>query len=58
MAAAKKQQLENALENVALVPGAQQNLSNLLFFIYLCSKLMTVLLKTLPVGRASLKVLQ
>jgi hypothetical protein len=33
MAAAKK--AENALEDVALVAGTQQNLSNLLFFRYL-----------------------
>jgi hypothetical protein len=33
MAAAKK--AENTLEDVALVTGAQQNLSNLLFFRYL-----------------------
>jgi hypothetical protein len=34
MAAAKKE--ENALEDVALVVGTQQNLSNLLFFRFLC----------------------
>jgi len=36
MAAAKK--AENALEDVALVAGTQQNLSNLSFFRYLWLK--------------------
>jgi hypothetical protein len=35
MAAVKKEEAENALEDVAQVAGTQKNLSNLLFFKYL-----------------------
>jgi hypothetical protein len=38
MATAKK--VENSLEDEALVAGTQQNLSNLLFFRYLCTACM------------------
>jgi hypothetical protein len=36
MATAKK--AENALEDVALIAGTQQNLSNPLFFRYICHR--------------------